>query len=255
MDEYSFCQKNSDAESKLQKHWQSWITKKDFQEIHDIGFNMVRIPIGCKDYDRKINKLRTNEISDWAFRKLDNDPFIRGAAEYLDDAIEWAGDIGLQVIVDLHGAPGSQNGFDNSGQATKNAAWLKDSSNVDHTLKVLQIIGHRYGNHPAVAAIGLINEPFPEKLGYLEPSIAKVVEFHKNGYRKVRKASSPSTAVIISDAFLNAFKWNDEYQQDGPGANIIDHHDYQVFDDNLLPLNISVSARALVIETFSNNMN
>ncbi|KAL9037555.1 MAG: hypothetical protein Q9214_005651, partial [Letrouitia sp. 1 TL-2023] len=46
VDEYTFCEKNKDAKSMLQKHWQSWITEKDFQEIHDIGFNMVRIGIG-----------------------------------------------------------------------------------------------------------------------------------------------------------------------------------------------------------------
>ncbi|KAI4163779.1 MAG: hypothetical protein LQ342_002552 [Letrouitia transgressa] len=220
VDEYTFCEKNKDAKSMLQKHWQSWITEKDFKEIHDIGFNMVRIGIGY-----------------WAFRKRDDDPYIRGAAEYLDKAIKWAGSLGLKVVVDLHGAPGSQNGFDNSGQATKNATWLQQS-NVDLTLDVLRIIGKKYGNNPTVAGIGLLNEPFPEKLGYLEPSIAKVVEFHKNAYRKVRGASSPRTAVLISDAFVNAFKWNDEYQQTGPGANIIDHHDYQVFDDNLLPLDL-----------------
>lgn len=167
----------------------------------------------------------------------------------MDKAIKWAGSLGLKVVVDLHGAPGSQNGFDNSGQATKNATWLQQS-NVDLTLDVLRIIGKKYGNNPTVAGIGLLNEPFPEKLGYLEPSIAKVVEFHKNAYRKVRGASSPRTAVLISDAFVNAFKWNDEYQQTGPGANIIDHHDYQVFDDNLLPLDLDVSAEFCLIQTF-----
>ncbi len=28
----------------------------------------------------------------------------------------WANEIGLKILLDLHGAPGSQNGFDNSGR-------------------------------------------------------------------------------------------------------------------------------------------
>lgn len=179
--------------------------------------------------------------ADWSFKKVDWDSYITGAAEYLDKAIVWAENVGLKVLVDLHGAPGSQNGFDNSGQATQNATWTR-GGNIDHTLKVIQMIGERYGNNPTVAAIGLLNEPFPEKLGYREQTTTKVVNYHNCGAKLVRGASSPSTAVTISDAFTNAFKWNDEYPQTGPGANIIDHHDYQVFDDYILGLNLTVSA-------------
>lgn len=34
----------------------------------------------------------------------------------MDKVIKWAGNHGVNVIIDLHGVPGSQNGFDNSGQ-------------------------------------------------------------------------------------------------------------------------------------------
>ena len=30
--------------------------------------------------------------------------------------VKWAEELELKVILDLHGAPGSQNGFDNSGR-------------------------------------------------------------------------------------------------------------------------------------------
>ena len=165
-----------------------------------------------------------------------------GAAKYLDKAVKWAEKYGIKVLVDLHGAPGSQNGFDNSGQFTKNATWTR-GDNIEHTLDVIQMIGKRYANNPAVAAIGLLNEPFPQKLGYQEQTTTEVVNYHNCGAKIVREASNPSTAVTISDAFTNAFKWNDEYPQTGPGANIIDHHDYQVFDDAILMLNLTVSTR------------
>ncbi|MDI1493603.1 MAG: glucan exo-1,3-beta-glucosidase [Ramalina farinacea] len=220
VDEYTLGQKNPDAQSILQKHWDTFITEDDFKQIQQAGFNMVRIGIGY-----------------WAFKKFGNDSYISGAADYLDKAISWAGSAGIQVIVDLHGAPGSQNGFDNSGQYTLNASWTKNG-NVHYTYEVIQIIASKYGNSPTVAAINLINEPFPEKLGYQEQTTTVVVNYHTCGAKIVRGASSPNTAVTISDAFVNAFKWNDEYVQTGPGANIIDHHDYQVFDFNLLVLDL-----------------
>jgi len=52
----------------------------------------------------------------WAWDVQGNEPFIQGAAEYLDKAIGWARNTGIKVLIDLHGAPGSQNGYDHSGR-------------------------------------------------------------------------------------------------------------------------------------------
>ena len=56
--------------------------------------NHVRLPVGY-----------------WAYDVQSYEPYIQGAAQYVDNAIDWAGQFGLKVILDLHGAPGSQNGY------------------------------------------------------------------------------------------------------------------------------------------------
>lgn len=56
--------------------------------------NHVRIPIGY-----------------WAYEVGPGEPFISGQHEYLLQAVTWAETYNLKVIVDLHGAPGSQNGY------------------------------------------------------------------------------------------------------------------------------------------------
>lgn len=56
--------------------------------------NHVRIPIGF-----------------WAFDVSGGEPYIQGQVPYLQKAVQWAGNHGIKVIVDLHGAPGSQNGY------------------------------------------------------------------------------------------------------------------------------------------------
>lgn len=61
--------------------------------LHSSSLNHVRIPIGY-----------------WAFEVGPGEPYISGQLPYLQKAVGWARSHGLKVIVDLHGAPGSQNG-------------------------------------------------------------------------------------------------------------------------------------------------
>lgn len=100
VDEYTFCQYQdyNTANNALVNHWNTWITEDDFRQIAAAGLNHVRVPIGF-----------------WAYDVSGGEPYIQGQADYLDQAIGWARTYGLKVIIDLHGAPGSQNGYDNSG--------------------------------------------------------------------------------------------------------------------------------------------
>jgi glucan 1,3-beta-glucosidase len=75
-------------------------------------------------------------------------------------------------MIDLHGAPGSQNGFDNSGRrgapANTNGIHFLEDGNVDRTLKVLGMItelisGWITEGHIAsktIFGIELANEPW-----------------------------------------------------------------------------------------------
>jgi glucan 1,3-beta-glucosidase len=88
VDEYTYCQVLGKAEcaSRLNNHWNTWITLEDFQEIRADGLNHVRIPVGY-----------------WALNPLVGDPYVQGQLQYLDRAIVWARQTGLKVMLDLHG--------------------------------------------------------------------------------------------------------------------------------------------------------
>lgn len=89
---------------------------------------------------------------------LDGDPYVQGQITYLDQAIGWARTAGLKVMLDLHGAPGSQNGFDNSGRYGP-IDW-QSGNNVPETLTAIQNLADRYASQTdVVTAIELINEP------------------------------------------------------------------------------------------------
>ena len=190
-------------------------------------------------------------MSDWAFKMLPGDPYKTGAADWLDKAIGWAGGLGMYVMVDLHGAPGSQNGFDNSGQKTTTPSFTSQA-NIDLTLEVLGMLNTKYSTNPTVAGIAILNEPFPQKMGDKQQQLQKVEQFHKAGVAKVS-----GTAAIVSDAFEQPSYWDDKFSASGQQGNqpggpttaktnsssavIIDHHDYQVFDDDLLRKSTAVS--------------
>ena len=74
------------------------MTKGLLAEKKAAGLDHVRIPVGY-----------------WMLDVEGTEPYIQGSEEFLDRAIGWAQENGIQVLIDLHGAPGSQNGNDHSG--------------------------------------------------------------------------------------------------------------------------------------------
>ncbi|KAM5463373.1 putative glucan 1,3-beta-glucosidase [Microsporum audouinii] len=206
------------AHDRLKLHWNTYIDQNDFDRIRDVGLTHVRIPIGY-----------------WAVAPIQGEPFVQGQVDMLDAAIDWARHSGLKVMIDLHGAPGSQNGFDNSGRLGP-ANWQKGDT-VDATLKALDFLIQRYSHQEGVVhSIGLINEPFPQAGIQVEP----LKEFYQKGADKV-KSSNPNLAVVISDAFMGPSKWNG---YDLGAKTIIDTHHYEVFSPELVAWTVDQHVKA-----------
>ena len=96
---------NGQAKAALERHWDSFITEDDFAWLSGIGINTVRLPIGYwhvgTDQDEwnmgtAYEPLRTHYAGAW--------PRILRA-------VNWASKHNIGVLVDLHAAPGSQNGL------------------------------------------------------------------------------------------------------------------------------------------------
>ena len=70
----------------------------------------------------------------------------------------WAEQLGMSVNIDLHGAPGSQNGHDNSGH-TGPIQW-NTPANINRTIHDLGLLYQQLSSYPAMKAIELLNEPW-----------------------------------------------------------------------------------------------
>ncbi|EST09859.1 Glycoside hydrolase, family 5 [Kalmanozyma brasiliensis GHG001] len=209
IDEYTFGQYASNAYGRLQAHWASFYTESDFAQIAGAGLNHVRIPIGY-----------------WAFDTSAGEPYVRAnQADYLERAIQWSRKYGLKVIIDLHGAPGSQNGFDNSGR--KGAVnWPNDQNNANRAVGVIAQIARRYAKYGGtVTSIELLNEP----AGFVGGNIMDYTKSYYTRGIQASRASFYNAAVMIHDAFLGTSYWNGQYQPPQYQQILLDTHIYQVF--------------------------
>lgn len=223
VDEYHLCQQlgTDAAKDVLTQHWDSFYTEDDFAKIADMGFNLVRIPIGY-----------------WAFNTLNDDPYVTGLQEsYLDKAIQWSANHGLKVWVDLHGAAGSQNGFDNSG-LRDSINFPQDDNNLQLTLKTIKYLLNKYSAEEyinTVIGIELINEPLGPsmdlnklKYDYLKPAY----DYLRN------EIGNTDQIVVIHDAFVSNDNWDTFLTNEDSYGVVIDHHHYQVFSPGELQRSI-----------------
>ncbi|XP_009373176.2 probable glucan 1,3-beta-glucosidase A [Pyrus x bretschneideri] len=157
------------------EHWNTFIVEDDFHFISTNGLNAVRIPVGW-----------------WiASDPTPPHPYVGGSLYALDKAFLWAQKYGLKVIIDLHAAPGSQNGFEHSASRDGSQEWGQTDENIQQTVHVIDFLTSRYAKRPNLYAVELINEP-------LSPgaSLQNVTKFYKAGYAAVRKHSSTAYVVL-----------------------------------------------------------
>lgn len=134
---------------KFEDHWSSWINADTVQSVHDVGLNTIRIPIGYWSY---------TDIVDTA-----SEPFADGdlMLPYLDAVVQKAADLGIYVIIDLHGAPGGQQQDVFTGQ-NPNPAGFFDDYNYNRAEKWLSWMTNRIHTNSAYSTVGMIevlNEP------------------------------------------------------------------------------------------------
>jgi len=224
VDEWRFTEVlgKSEARKQLEHHWDTWLTEDHIRELADSGINHVRIPFGY-----------------WTFGDIRvGEPWVDGELPYLERAIEWCSKHGVHVLLDLHGVPGSQNGFDNSGKrgAVMWADSYRDNTgrvrypNIERSLAVIRNVTRVFTQprfRQAVVAIEPVNEAF------VSVPLEIVKDYYLQAYEIIKQGTDPThgydIAVVIGDSFRfgawNGFMFPPHYRHVW-----IDTHIYQVFD-------------------------
>ncbi|CAG8203684.1 unnamed protein product [Penicillium olsonii] len=220
VDEYTLTKKlGNSAASTIEKHYADFISESDFKEIQDAGLDHVRI-----------------QYSYWAVTTYDGDPYVPKISwRYLLRSIEWARKYGLRVKLDIHGLPGSQNGWNHSGRLGS-INWLVGSDgelNRKRSLEIHDQISQffaqdRYKN--VVTIYGLVNEPL-----MLSLPADKVLNWTTEASHLVRKNGINAT-LVLHDGFLNLNKWDNMYKSH-PDNMYLDTHQYTTFNTGEIVLN------------------
>lgn len=248
IDEHSLCKTlgYDIARDLLKEHFATWITEDDFKNISNEGFNLVRIPIGYWAW--KEDNATSRYINDITFK----DPYVSDGIqlEYLQKAIDWASKYELNVWIDLHGAPGSQNGFDNSGQRNLYSVpgWLKKKKTTSLSIAVWQQMFESFindqGEDSPIVGIEIVNEPLG---GIIDINDIKQVYYEAFDLFMNTKNASSNVNFVIHDAFQGIGEWNLELNPNYHNVSdqyfnlsnityesqsiLVDHHHYEVFSD------------------------
>lgn len=210
----------------LDKHYSSFAPTSTFAAIRAAGFDHIRIP-----------------FSYWAVTTYPGDPYVQHISwRYLLCGIEYARQNGLRVNLDLHAAPGSQNGWNHSGrQGAIN--WLSGTDgalNAERTLAIHAQLATffaqpRYAN--VVTLYGVLNEPNME---LLPPT--SVLNWTTTALTQLRRSPLPNTIIlVISNGFLPLPFWHAALAPTFPDPSasriLLDAHQYVIFNPDQLSLN------------------
>lgn len=124
-------------------------TEEDFRIIaEDLQLNTIRLPI-----------YYLNILNEDLSRRSEEEAF-----SYLDWFLTQASTHGLYVVLDLHGAPGSQNGYEHSGASDMTARLWTNEAYVNATVDLWLYISEHYTQTAPelgkwIATYDLLNEP------------------------------------------------------------------------------------------------
>jgi glucan 1,3-beta-glucosidase len=224
-DETIFMEEKPNAAQALEEHWQTFITEDDFEWLSDHGVNYVRLPIPWWLYGEEFTYTHEGITHNITYAR---------SFEYIQQAMEWAEEYNINVLLDLHTAPGGQNGFDNGGISDV-LQWPREE-NVDRTLVVMEQIAKDFKDYDSLWGIQVLNEPgWGVDMGILQ-------QYYIDSYNLIREHAGNDVWVVFHDGFRGYLTqtWNDFFRsEENNFSNVIfDIHLYQVFGDQWGEMNI-----------------
>jgi len=163
------------------KYRENYVTREDVAFLRQAGFNAIRVPMHYG-----------------LFESDDAEGF-----KLLDNLISWCRAERLNVILDLHAAPGGQTGanIDDSG----GYPWLYQSPQEQaHLIAIWRRLATHYRDEQTVLGYDLLNEPIPHypELRFLNPSLEPL---YKKLAAEIRKVD------IHHILFLGGAQWDGNF--------------------------------------------
>lgn len=158
------------------KHYDSFITEKDFAAVKKWGLDHVRIPV---DY---------NLVED------EKGNFSEDGMAYVQQAIDWCGKYNLNMVLDLHKTLGFS--FD-KGECE--SGFFFDEDLQEHFYRLWEELAKRFGKYSSRVAFELLNEI--TDISYAE----KWEKISAECIRRIRKIA-PDVYIIVGGYYNNSIE-------------------------------------------------
>jgi len=128
------------ADRFYEKYEAKYVTREDILLLGEWGFDHIRFPFHYKQF--------SPEPGVWVDKGFNT----------VDSLITWCREAGLHLVLDMHAAPGAQNGGPISD--SDGTAWLWFlQEHQDHAVQIWREIARRYANETQIGGYDLLNEP------------------------------------------------------------------------------------------------
>jgi len=210
-DEYSLMELGGeDAKREVTRFRDIFVKREDFAWLRNVGgINAVRLPLGF-----------------WCLKEhAAGTPYLP-TENYADCVFDWAEEFGLRVLVDFHGASGSQNSDHHCGNSASGVHWL-DSEHRTKNLEVLVAWARRWGRRKAFLGLGFGNEvqepaDAPEDSDYW----GAVMAFYEEAAALVRPHLREDAPLVV-DTCWDSNRFLGDRLDELPGPVWLDYHHYQ----------------------------
>ena len=165
----------------FQNYRRNWTTEIDYQNVADMGMNVIRLPIWYRNLQR-------DDDGTWYRDEAGKIDFSE-----LDTVVSLCRKYGLYLILDLHGLPGYQNDYDHCGKS-KSMSLFDDTPQGaryrEVTLDLWTQLAAHYADEPVIAMYDLMNEPLGTNITRDKSLKQNFWDFSDALYRAIRAVDS-----------------------------------------------------------------
>lgn len=164
------------ADNLLKTYQDAWIQGSDLDNIKNMGLNFVRVPLYWETFLNRDGTWKANPYGQ------------------LDQLISQCAQRGLYVLIDLHGVPGCDDGWQSGGWLGHNDFWW-NTNYQNWVISIWQGLATHYNGNPTVCGYDLINEPVSNN-----PNLTNS-QFYNTLYNTVRAIDTDH--IIFMEAFYD----------------------------------------------------
>ena len=150
----------------------NYILPQDFQNVKNNGLNFVRLGFHYR-------YVKENELT------------------VLDEAVQWAKEAGVYVILNMHAAPGAQAPAYFADSEGEILLWKEESYRQEY-YRLWEILAERYRDEPAVAGYEDLNEPDAE-------DGSQVTALYNNVIKKIRQIDNKHIIFLDGNHYAGDF--------------------------------------------------